>query len=266
MHHAPRIRWSDAHLWPEQNRWFVSSAAVLLVYAVIGALLVRKQDLASADAGSPVVLVEMASLPAAPTSSNLDLAPGILQPQRQSEARQREEAKSEPPPPPQDTVPELPVNPQAPVQIEQALPKPREEQPAPKPVEQQPTPEVAAPTAPPRAEVVAPTPAGPALDTQPQSASQTVQTWQRSLAAKLQQSKRYPANARGEKGTARVSFTIDRSGRVVTANLAVSSGSAAVDEEAVALVRRAEPLPKPPDDATAAQLTFTFPFNLVRSR
>ncbi|WP_245315030.1 energy transducer TonB [Labrys sp. WJW] len=41
-------------------------------------------------------------------------------------------------------------------------------------------------------------------------------------------------------------FTITRSGQVTSARLAASSGDAVGDTEAVALVRRASPVPAPP--------------------
>ena len=64
----------------------------------------------------------------------------------------------------------------------------------------------------------------------------------------VEKNKRYPeaARARREQGTAQVSFTLDRKGMVVNARVAQTSGSSALDAEAIALLKRAEPFPAPP--------------------
>jgi protein TonB len=67
----------------------------------------------------------------------------------------------------------------------------------------------------------------------------SVATWRGSVMAHLDRHKRYPG---GGGGTSSVAFTIDRSGRVLSARLIQSSGSAILDEEAVALARRASPV------------------------
>ncbi len=52
-------------------------------------------------------------------------------------------------------------------------------------------------------------------------------SWQKSLVHHLNKHKKYPHEARknGEEGVANVSFTIDRSGKVIHAQLTQSSGS-----------------------------------------
>ena len=51
-----------------------------------------------------------------------------------------------------------------------------------------------------------------------------------------------------------MSFTLDRKGMVVNARVTQTSGSGALDAEAIALLKRAEPFPAPPA---------TFPGELV---
>src|SRR5262252_8926775 len=65
--------------------------------------------------------------------------------------------------------------------------------------------------------------------------------WQRSLVAHINRYKRYPAEARAHKveGIVSVEFTLDRSGQILSSRVAQSSGSPILDEEAVALIRRA---------------------------
>lgn len=77
----------------------------------------------------------------------------------------------------------------------------------------------------------------------------------------MQQAKRYPdlARTRREEGVAYLTFTMDRAGRVLSARIARTSGSEALDAETLALVRRAEPLPAPPADVPGSPLTLTVP-------
>ena len=84
-------------------------------------------------------------------------------------------------------------------------------------------------------------------------------TWQRSLVAHLDRNKRYPATTNRRATEILVTFTLDRSGKVVTASLMRSSGDAAFDEAALSMVRRADPVPAPPPLVADEGLTFTVP-------
>jgi protein TonB len=83
------------------------------------------------------------------------------------------------------------------------------------------------------------------------------------VAAHLARHKQYPAAARsaGTQGIATVSFSIDGSGRVTSARLARGSGNAAIDQEVVAMARRASPFPAPPD-GRGRNFTVPVRFNL----
>ena len=80
------------------------------------------------------------------------------------------------------------------------------------------------------------------------SSSVSPARWQARVASHLERRKRYPSAARkqGQQGTAQVRFTIDGSGNVQSVSLVRSSGVPLLDEEVVALVRRASPVPAPP--------------------
>lgn len=80
------------------------------------------------------------------------------------------------------------------------------------------------------------------------SSSVSPARWQARVASHLERRKRYPTAARRQRqeGTAHVRFTIDGSGNVQSVSLTRSSGVPALDEEVVALVRRASPVPAPP--------------------
>ncbi|WP_158816881.1 energy transducer TonB [Methylocapsa sp. S129] len=82
-------------------------------------------------------------------------------------------------------------------------------------------------------------------------------SWKGELMAHLNRYKRYPPGA--GVGTASVAFTINRSGEVLSARLIGSSGDSALDEEAVALVRRANPVPSPPPDFGGGSIALTVP-------
>ena len=71
-----------------------------------------------------------------------------------------------------------------------------------------------------------------------------------------------PPGAAGT-GTAVISFSIDSAGHVTSARLIKSSGDNALDQEAVALPRRASPLPAPPQ-ATRSAIALTVPVRFGR--
>ncbi|WP_062018433.1 energy transducer TonB [Aureimonas sp. AU4] len=77
--------------------------------------------------------------------------------------------------------------------------------------------------------------------------------WQSRIQARLNRFKRTPRG--GGEGTVVVSFSVDASGRVTGARVSRSAGGA-LDEAALALVRRAGPYPAPP---SGTGLTITVP-------
>jgi periplasmic protein TonB len=81
--------------------------------------------------------------------------------------------------------------------------------------------------------------------------------------AHLSRYKQYPIVARraGVQGTVGVKFSIDGSGRVTSVSLTRSAGSTLLDQEAVAMVRRASPLPAP-QDGKDRDFSVSMPFYL----
>ena len=67
------------------------------------------------------------------------------------------------------------------------------------------------------------------------------------VAAHLAAPQAVPVRARAGTGTATVSFSLDGGGRVTSARLAGSSGNPAIDQEVVAMARRASPFPRHPE-------------------
>jgi protein TonB len=88
-------------------------------------------------------------------------------------------------------------------------------------------------------------------------------SWQKALIRHLNRFKRYPesARSRGIQGVVEVEFTIDREGRVVALRVTQSSGSSTLDAEALATLRRANPLPAPPVQAAEATLDLALPIH-----
>ncbi len=93
-----------------------------------------------------------------------------------------------------------------------------------------------------------------------------VHRWESELVAHIEHFKRYPVEARtrGDQGLARVAFTIDRDGWVRASRLVQSSGSSELDQEALAMLTRAQPMPRPPDRIANTDLSFVVPvrFNI----
>ena len=227
------------------------------------------------------VMLELAPEQAAPEAPQTFIADSLNQPDPMVEMETPPPLDTPPPlePPPDvetpvaDTLPEIEPLPELPVS-EVAVPRPErrpevrkvEKAPERKPEkkeepkrEQKAPPTMASQVAAPEKAATARAPESVAG----QGASFTPAKWQSKLMAHLERRKRYPgaARARGDEGVAQVRFSIDKAGNVLSAKLVKSSGSAQLDEEVVALVHRASPVPAPPP---GAPLTITAPvrFNI----
>jgi protein TonB len=118
---------------------------------------------------------------------------------------------------------------------------------------QAPSPVVAAPSSP------KPVAAAPAARTP--VASEGRDSFLNRLLAQLNRYKQYPASARRGRiqGVVMVHFVMDADGRVLTAEIARSSGHQALDDEALALMARAQPLPALPADYPTRTLNAIVP-------
>ncbi|WP_256676636.1 energy transducer TonB, partial [Pseudomonas sp. PICF6] len=56
------------------------------------------------------------------------------------------------------------------------------------------------------------------------------------------------AQSRGKEGLNRLRFVVDGEGNVLSFELVSKSGNAALDRATLEMIRRAQPLPKPPAD------------------
>lgn len=115
--------------------------------------------------------------------------------------------------------------------------------------------------------VAPPPPVAPAPGTQ-QTAPKGAVTWQGLLLARLEQAKRYPASAqaRRQQGVVLLHFTMDRNGTVLSAAIQKSSGYEALDQESLAMLQRAQPLPQPPVEVTGDPIELVVPVEFYLNR
>ncbi|HMO29204.1 TonB family protein [Enterovirga sp.] len=248
--------------------WGAAFALALALHAggLVAALLDMRAAAADDEMGAPAIEVgiELASPQTEPT----DLPPGpeseaSTASTAQVEQKQVEEQSDKP----KDT----PVESEDPDRVVSTAPteKPKEETEAPATRASQASEESAAAeaTAPPVIEKAqeAPVSRAPVQGTGA-SASRVRTTWQRQLVAHLDRHKRYPAGGKRAAHEVLISFTLDRTGKVVATAIARSSGEPAFDEAALAMMRRADPVPAPPPLVADEGLTFTVPVVFRQSR
>ncbi|MCV4284835.1 energy transducer TonB [Pseudomonas capsici] len=173
-----------------------------------------------------------------------------------------------PPPPPQVVQPPQPPAPEeevplpdlveapkpeiaVPKKVEKPKPKPQPPKPQKKPEPPQEKPAAEKPvdtpptTAPPEKSAAPPAPPSP-----PSPPSTALPSWQSDLLRHLSKYKKYPEDARrrGMQGVARLRFVVDAEGNVLSYSIASTSGSPALDRATMEMIRRAQPLPKPPEE------------------
>jgi TonB family protein len=85
--------------------------------------------------------------------------------------------------------------------------------------------------------------------------------WGSEVSAYINKYLRYPADRANKAAEAAVTFEIDRTGHVLSVSIATSSGDKSFDDAALAMVRRADPVPPPPPLIADEGLTFTIPVN-----
>jgi protein TonB len=248
-------------------RW--AGAAVLVVVAHIGCTalaLMHWQEDDSQDAPAGPIVVEMVPMAVATPLDMPDVAHGPLMEEAQLTPQAAKETKVEV----EKETPPVDPSPAPDPEVALPVPKPVVEE---KPEEEQPQQEIpqqqsanqATPApitaAPPRVEAKEAPVAPMASSGTSASAARSIATWEKTVVSHLNHFKRYPsaARARGIQGSVSVTFSIDRAGSVLDARILTGSGSSFLDEEALAVVRRASPLPSPPAAMVGAQLDLTLP-------
>ena len=273
------------------TRWMLAAVSVLLAHSGI-ALAVAHWPKPESPAGEPpaAIMIELSPLPVVPEVPPQEVAVGVQQemttettpddakeePVEKEPIPEPELTKTEPlkelPPVPAEREVEMPDVPEiatAEAVLDMPTPPPEKEKVEEKPEQKKKVEKrkpkrkrrsVAKSTSAPKPVVAARS----RINSAPSSgigASMSIATWRGSVMAHLNRHKRYPG---GGGGTSSVAFTIDRSGRVLSARLIRSSGSAILDREAVALARRASPVPAPPANIGRGSIVLTVPVRFSR--
>jgi len=230
--------------WPEAARWGACFALAVAFHAAgAAALFARWSEDSNLVAGTAVVMVDLAPVAVSPNITT-DVAPGPLQ----------QEAEPEPQPEKPIEKVELPPDPQA-EPVVAVTPPPKLEPPKEKKPKQKHASLASAPT---RADQQVDRPAAPMPGLSSRN-SDALPNWKTQLVAKLERSKRYQSESRGDQGIAQLAFSVDRQGGVHNARIVRSSGSSVLDHETLALVQRAQPLPPPPPEVSGAQIPIVVP-------
>ncbi|HQR61220.1 MAG TPA: energy transducer TonB [Methylophilaceae bacterium] len=182
---------------------------------------------------------------------------------------QQPQPEPPPPPPPAAGKPKELPKPQ-PVQ-------PRKPQPEPPPIrtpEPAPAPQAETPPPPPPPAVIAatPKPEEPPVFTAPPEPPKPVgptpqdidaarNHYGNLLAREFAKHKQYPrvAQMRGWQGTVRVQLELDAAGKVISTSISESSGHEVLDQQAIEMVKKAIPLPLPPEILRNKPLTIFVP-------
>jgi protein TonB len=248
--------------------WPLAAIGAVLIHAGCATLALDylNSDEASADLGAPAIAIgieleaprhDPADLPAGPDADASMATPAVVSQKAVVEEAELPKAK-----PTETDDPDRVVTPEA-------TKKPEDEKPeAP-----------AVPAAPSDASVAAEATATPSPQTAREAPVSTAPdpgtgeslrrvraTWQKELAVHLEKYKRYPNDRPPQSVEITVKFVLDRMGHVVSAEVVKGSGDAAFDDAAIAMMRRADPVPPPPPLVADAGLGFTMPVIFRKGR
>lgn len=240
------------------TRYGTSLAVVLGVHAVAIAIALHWSAPRTVQLPPAAMVIDLAPMPAPPPPAPPKV---ITPPQPPAPVEELPLPKLAEAPKPTIQVPK-PVKPkpkpQPPKPVEKKIEPPKE-----KPSEEPPS--DAPPTQAPAEKSAQPVP-GPS----PQQIAAKA-SWEGSLLAHLQKYKKYPpgAQARGKEGLNRLKFVVDADGNVLSYELVGRSGNADLDRATLDMIRRAQPLPKPPSDMLkggSIEIVAPFVYNIEKRR
>ena len=84
-------------------------------------------------------------------------------------------------------------------------------------------------------------------------------TWQKQLVTHLARHRSYPKGATSLNAKVTLNFVLDRIGHIVSASIIQSSGDSNIDQAALAMMHRSDPVPPPPPSVADKSLIFTLP-------
>ena len=220
----------------KMTRYAISLAAVLAIHAVAVILALQWSNPRTVELPPQAMMIDLATLPAPPPPA----PPKVVTP-------------PQPPAPVEELpIPKLAEAPKPKIAVPKPV-KPKQKPQPPKPVEKtepvkekpsEEKPSDATPTKAPSEKSAAPAP-GPSAQQLAAKAS-----WEGTLLAHLGKYKKYPpaAQSRGKEGLNRRRFVVDAEGKVLSYELVGRSGNADLDRATLEMIRRAQPLPKPPPE------------------
>lgn len=255
----------------EAARWGVSAAVIVLLH-VAAALLASSWLRSQPEQGVslPAIMIDMAPVTSAPQSTQDDVAPGPVMQEADAsppEPMQQQAVEETIAPTPPQEKPDVVAPPEQKLEPAPARPEPAKivpvEKPAPvkpkvvrreakKPSEATPAPRTSAS---PRAEREAPMASAMSAG----AMASAIASYNQRVRAHLMRFHQYPSGGGGQRGIARLSFTISRSGQVTSSRLSGTSGVAAFDTQAMSMVRQASPFPPIPDEIKNGSMSFTIP-------
>ena len=213
------------------GRWTLAAAIVVGIHAALISGYVMWHEPEQIGDDTSAVTVDLEPIDSTPDAVRQDVAPApqdmIEQQPLPDMPKQPDQTNFEAPPPTDTTIDDL---------------APPQEQP-PEQLEQQP---------PPAPQTAAPVRGG---------APRITPSWQAGLVRHLQRYKRYPgeAQSRGEEGVVLLAFSVDRNGHLLSRRILRSSGHPDLDEEVMAMIERAQPLPPFPPTMPEQKLDLTVP-------
>ncbi|WFU23777.1 TonB family protein [Bradyrhizobium sp. CB1717] len=255
----------------ETARWGMSAMVIVALHLAVALLAMNwLKQVPDQGVNMPAILIDMTPETSAPQSTPLDIAPGPVMeqadasppepvqqqaveemlaptpPQEKPDVVAPPEQKLEPSPPKPEPAKIEPVEKPAPVKPRVVRPDAR------KPSEAPPAPRTSAP---PRAERQAPLASAVSAG----AVASAMATYYQRVRAHLMRFHQYPASANGQKGVVRLGFTLGRGGQVLSSRVSGSSGVAALDAQASAMMRQAQPFPAMPPEITYATVPINIP-------
>jgi protein TonB len=244
-------------------RWIGSLLIILALHAGL-LLIITLRQLRTEPIGMPpaAVMIDLAPLPAPPL-----IEPSVVPPHPEPQVQTPPlEPQAEPLLLPETELPKLAPSPAPHPPMTLPAPQPPKPKPKVKRTEPPPTPlpqPQSAPLAPPAPSAPATTPQIPTNSSPAARAS-----WQAQLVAWLEKYKRYPrvAQEQRQQGVVHLRFTIDREGKVLASEINKSSGFELLDDEVLALIQRAQPVPAPPPEVTGNRIELLVPVSFSLRR
>lgn len=223
----PRSRFSDQPMSAGTRLFGMGGTSAIVLLILAGVMLTWRTYTASQPATLSTFDI---APPAAPPEPPSEVPPGPEQVQKDKPQPDPDRPKVEPP------KIELPSPNAVPVAV--ATPAP------------DPTPPIEKTTAP----EAKPAPPAPQV-------SSGKPTWEGLVLGALNKVKRYPRDAHfaRQQGIPYIRFVMDRDGKVLSVRIERSSGHRSLDQEALALAKRAQPLPKPPEDVKGDTIELVVP-------